>query len=145
MPKKSLTPGVEEEFKSLMGKRSDGLLKARDVVELAKNEASPLHEYFTWDDTEAARKWRLEEAKLLIRSYTVYNEELKIDVRALTSLDTDRNDGGGFRWTMEVIERPDLRQQLIETALRELNSVRDKYGHIKELVQIWEAIESQNR
>lgn len=146
MPKPiKLKPEIEDEFKSLMSQSPNGLLMPGDVVESAKDTDSPLHNYFTWDDSEAAKKWRIEEAKTLIRSYSVYNEELNINIRALTSLDIDRSDTGGYRWTMEIVERPDLRQQLIDTALKELNAVRDKYSHIQELASVWEVIDSQDK
>lgn len=45
----------------------DGRLDPADVVEAARDPASPLHGYFEWDDTEAARQHRLGQARQLIR------------------------------------------------------------------------------
>lgn len=41
------------------------------VVEAATDPKSPLHREFTWDDSEAARKYRLAQARTLIRSVEV--------------------------------------------------------------------------
>ncbi len=48
-----------------------GRLTAEQVVEDARDPDSPLHGYFTWDDTEAANAHRLNEARALIRSVKV--------------------------------------------------------------------------
>lgn len=44
-----------------------GRLTPEQVVEDARAEDSPLHSHFTWDDAEAAQKYRLNEARALIR------------------------------------------------------------------------------
>ena len=49
----------------------------QDIVEAARAADSPLHRYFTWDDSEAASKYRLEEARSLARSFRVEIIEVK--------------------------------------------------------------------
>lgn len=49
----------------------NGRLTPAAVVEDAASEESPLHEYFEWDNSEAARKYRLSQARRLIRSVEV--------------------------------------------------------------------------
>ena len=44
-----------------------GKLTPAQVVEAAKDEASPIHECFTWDDSVAAAAYRIEQARELIR------------------------------------------------------------------------------
>lgn len=51
--------------------RNDGVLRPDDVVKDARNESSPLHSFFTWDDTEAANQFRLDQARTLIRNVKV--------------------------------------------------------------------------
>lgn len=50
---------------------TDGRLLPEDVVIAAANPASAMHDHFTWDDTEAAQKCRIAEARVLIRSVRV--------------------------------------------------------------------------
>lgn len=45
-----------------------GTLTPQAVVEAAKNPSHALHEYFEWDDSSAAHAWRVEQARVLIRS-----------------------------------------------------------------------------
>jgi hypothetical protein len=59
---------VKEELKKLEQK---GKLSPLDVIDAAKNPKSPLHQYFEWDDTEAARKYRIEQARELIRTIKI--------------------------------------------------------------------------
>lgn len=56
--------------------RDNGRLAPADVVEAARNPESPLHSHFTWDDSEAAEKYRLMQARTLIRTV-----KLEITVR----------------------------------------------------------------
>jgi hypothetical protein len=59
---------IREELQTLV---KDGRLIPEDVVDAAKNPNSSLHTYFTWDDTEAAAAFRLQEARALIKRIRV--------------------------------------------------------------------------
>lgn len=132
---------IEKEFTALMQKSRTGRLLPADVVEVAEDENHPLHNHFTWDNGVAAHKWRLQEAQTLIRSFTIYNQELNVKVRTFSSLESDRDMGGGYRWTMDVVERPNLRSQLLLTALHELEAVRRKYSYMQELADVWDTVD----
>lgn len=51
--------------------KAQGMLQAADVVEAARNPNSALHSQFTWDETQAAYKQNLHEARMVIRSVKV--------------------------------------------------------------------------
>jgi hypothetical protein len=57
--------------KALDALAKNGRLTADAIVEAARPARSALHEYFTWDQADAADKCRLDEARRLIRSYEV--------------------------------------------------------------------------
>jgi hypothetical protein len=59
-----------------------GTLTPDIVVEVARDPASPLHRYFTWDDAEAAASYRLEQARTLIRSVRVV---FKVEQREISA------------------------------------------------------------
>lgn len=42
-----------------------------DVLEAARNPRSPIHRYFDWDDTSAAEKYRLHQARNLVNSIQI--------------------------------------------------------------------------
>jgi hypothetical protein len=48
-----------------------GVLRAEDVVQAARDPASPLHDRFEWDDEKAAEQHRLAQARTLIRTVTI--------------------------------------------------------------------------
>jgi len=56
---------ITHELKAL---ERDGRLYPADVVNAARPKSSPLHRYFDWDDRSAAEKYRLDQARALIRS-----------------------------------------------------------------------------
>lgn len=63
-----MTHEIRQALKAL---EENGRLTPDEVVKAAKDPKSVLHEYFTWDDSEAAEAWRTEQARRLIRSVTV--------------------------------------------------------------------------
>ncbi len=125
-----------------------GLLRAVDVVEEARHPASPLHDYFEWDDGEAGHRYRLAQARQLIRvtvEVLPYNEP-RYEVRAFVSLSPDRTlEGGGYRVMAEVLATPSQRQQLLADALSELNRLKAKYFQLSELEGIFRSIERLQR
>ncbi|MFP4066200.1 MAG: hypothetical protein ACLFS5_01745, partial [Spirochaetaceae bacterium] len=60
---------VAEEINTLEQKTPHGVLL------LAEDEGTELHKCFTWDDAAAAHKYRLEEARKVLRSVIVVEEE----------------------------------------------------------------------
>jgi len=50
---------------------SEGRLTPDAVVKAAQSPKSPLHRFFEWDNTEAARKYRIEQARELIREVRI--------------------------------------------------------------------------
>ena len=71
---------IEERLALLMNQNS-GRLTKEIVLEDAEDPASPLHSLFEWDDTEAARKYRLSQANEIIRSIKV---EVKTDKHTIS-------------------------------------------------------------
>lgn len=64
--------------------QNGGTLTPDKVVEDSKDEASPLHRYFDWGDTDAAIKWRRKQARELIRSIRVeVHEQPRPPVRSV--------------------------------------------------------------
>lgn len=63
--KKHLTEEIAQRLEQI---QQGGRLRPRDVVEDARNPLSPLHDQFEWDDGVAAERFRLVQARRLIRS-----------------------------------------------------------------------------
>lgn len=122
--------------------KSGGVLKPELVVESARSPLSPLHDKFTWDDTQAAHEFRLQEARKLIR-VTVHmlpngrGEEERVWV----SLKHDQaQEGGGYRTLVSVLSDADLRKQLLQQSLKDMQYFSEKYSHLEELSEIFSAM-----
>ena len=107
---------MKEERKLLtdMARRNGGVLKVDDVLEEARREDSILHKHFEWDDTKTAANYRKEQARSLIqRCKITLVEGEPVSVRAFVSLPTDRESGGGYRLTSEVISNESQKEELL--------------------------------
>lgn len=95
--------------------QNDGVLTVDDVLEEAKNETSPLHKHFQWDDTAAANEYRRWQARALIAKCRIVTESRPdVEVRAFVSLPSDRQqEGGGYRFRLDVLEDDDQKAELM--------------------------------
>jgi hypothetical protein len=123
---------------------NDGILKPEDVVEAARPKDSPLHSQFEWSNTEAANKWRIHQARNLIRVtvewLNVPGKAEPVEIRPFVSLTPDRkNEGGGYRDTLVVLRSKESREQLLADALAELRAIEDKYAALQELAEVFAA------
>lgn len=128
--------------------RNDGLLRPADVVEEARDENSPLHGAFCWDDTEAARLYRLDQAQRLIRKFKVVIEESKgktIEVPVFIGVSTDRTstkDENPYRLAEEVAKNKNLLEVAEADALGQLKALKNRYSYLKRFQQLWNLIDS---
>lgn len=130
-----------------IAKRDGGLLRPQAVVDAARPEDSPLHGAFCWDDTEAARLYRLDQAQRLIRSFKIEIESdgESIDVPAFINVSIDRTGGkddNPYRLTADVVKSEDLLAVAEKDALEQLRGIRNRYQHIKRLGDIWASIDA---
>ena len=130
--------------------RDGGLLRPAAVVEAARPKDSPLHGAFCWDDTEAARRYRLDHAQRLIRSFRIIveNDGEEIEVPQFVGVSVDRTEGRSenpYRLVDNVMKNADLLAVAENDALAQLRGLRDRYNHLKRLGDIWDAIDKHGR
>lgn len=130
----------------LIAAKSHGVLQPLAVIKYARNENTALHKHFDWDDSIAGAKWRLEQARHLIRVTVMMIQPSggqEQSIRAYVSLTSDRyKDGGGYRATTTVLSDKDMRAQLLADALSELIAFKTKYAMLKELAGVFDAIQA---
>lgn len=110
-----------------------GVLTQEIVVEEASDPTHPLHHRFTWDDTEAAHKWRLHEAGNLLRvTYSTDVGNKRVDLRAFWV--TPRSDGRGSTYEPieEVIQDPISRELMLRQMRRDWQNFKRRYQHMQE-------------
>ena len=119
---------------------TNGRIMPEEVVATAAHPDSELHRFFQWDDSEAAEKYRLMQARSLIRSIPVsYIKQKKgevgkaIKVRKYVALGSDFKDGGGYRDVGDVVANKNLLDELELQAKRELDGMLRRYEVLTEL------------
>jgi uncharacterized protein YpbB len=117
----------------------DGLLSPEAIVEAARPVSSPLHSRFEWDNSAAARKYRIWQARQLLKVCVEVVPNTKHSTNVFVSLTSDRKDGG-YRMVTEVLTDAQMRRQMLSDALAELELFRNKYRELKELVVVFAAI-----
>src|ERR1017187_2447878 len=115
-------------------------LTARTVVSAASVEDNYLHRYFTWDDSEAAQKQRLNEARTVMACACVVQltAEQKSPVRAFVAIG-----GKDDRYipNQTALSQLSLRERMLTQALGDLEAFRGRYSHVEELARVFAAIE----
>lgn len=105
---------IEKKVLTKIAKENGGVIKVTDVLAEARKEDSVLHKYFEWDDTEAAEKYRREQARALIQRCRIQLVETEpVQIRAFVSLPNDREHGGGYRLMSEVVSDDTLKAELV--------------------------------
>lgn len=124
--------------------KHNGRLTPNDVLEEAKARNSPLHKAFEWDDTEAAHKFRIQQASYLIRSIEVVVVPQKgkttgTNVRAFVNVKRDRD--RSYTSIGHAMSDKQLREQVVAQALKELQDWRTRYEKLSEFSKIFSVID----
>jgi hypothetical protein len=115
-----------------------GRLTAHDVLEEARVPGHPLHSRFEWDDSVAAERYRLDQARQLIR-------EVKITFvpRGATEPESVRGyfsvpspEGRAYQPTEEIANNPLMLKMLLNDMSRDWNRMRERYGHLVEFTDM---------
>lgn len=110
----------------------DGRINPERVVEAARDESSPLHEQFEWDDSEAAQRYRILQARELLRVTVTILPGTTTQIRAFVSL----SDEDGYRSIGNVLVNSEQRAQLLEDALKDMRTFESKYKHLSEVADV---------
>ena len=109
-----------------------------NVLELARDEDSVLHDAFEWDDSVAAEKYRLNQAGHLIRCIVVRQEDDEKDnVQRVYQISSERTVYQPVRY---FLENKDEHTRLLERAKTELYAIQRRYEKIAELEEVFDAI-----
>ena len=112
--------------------RRDGSLTASVVLKEAAKKNSPLHDHFTWDDSEAAEQWRLVQARNLIKRVKIIAPTGKPE-RIIHVPNITRKGEGEYQIQSVVASQPDKFERAMGEALADLESARESVGVLKTL------------
>ena len=119
------------------------------IVAEARKKKSPLHGEFEWDKDKAHKIYLKARAQELIRQYWIEvnseTEEKVIRTRGAVNVTMSEDYDGprrGYVPVQRALSDEEMRAQILQRALRELDSFRRKYHQLQELADIFAAIES---
>jgi hypothetical protein len=126
-----------------------GKVDAQILLNEATPKSSPIHKYFEWDDTEAAHRFRLQQATSMLvaskfvvmlkeRDYSVPTNVVArpVEVRQLVNVFK----GEGFVMRNRVLKEDDLREALVAKKIQALRHWCDEACDVSELRRIRRAI-----
>ena len=115
-------------------------VKPEQVIKKAKNPKSELHKCFDWDDSSAANKYRLYQARLVINHLIVVTREAGNDerepVQFRVMMKNENSKDSSYKQTLVMIRDEDEYKKLLDQAYRELHSFKQKYQCLSELAEI---------
>jgi hypothetical protein len=107
-----------------------GNLTPESVLAAAQSANNPMHDWFDWSDTEAAEKWRLQQARLLIKTVYVritYATNTVVMVPAFVSEaddeDDETNTARHYSKVVEVMSDDDRRKALVIATIKRAASI----------------------
>ena len=139
-PKGNVKAQVAGECIEKIEKENKGRVTAKMLLFKAKAQRHPLHSCFEWDNSVAGRKYREQQAQNIIIQITVVQENPNSDAPYRAFVSVTEDDSTHYTTIGRAMGRADLRRQIIEQALSELNAFRHKYSDLKELAEVFTAI-----
>lgn len=112
------------------------------IVDKARDENTELHKCFEWDDKIGAEKYRIEQARMLMRHLVIVKEDESKDKPEIRMFyKTDNQLESGYKQTEYIVKHEDEYQKLLEKAYAELHAFKVKYACLKELKEIFDLID----
>lgn len=128
---KSKTHEISKILKDLF---PGGYFTPEDVVNAARPKASPLHEYFEWNDSRAAELYRINQARKIIQCVVVRIEGS--DVREFQNVFVKEENRRMYVHTNEARKSEALWEQVLAQALEEIYAWKRRYQNLKQLSSI---------
>lgn len=119
-------------------KSPDGICQAQAVVDAARSKRSPIHRDFEWDDVVAAEEARRYTARSMIRMLVV-----KVEHREPQPLFCNIRVGDvkGYMPVEVALSKTSTRDALLNNALRDASTFRQKYSLLSEMAKVVQAID----
>ena len=109
-----------------------------EVLEKARDVNSELHKCFEWNDSIAAEKYRLQQARGILINLVYKEKESNAEPVRTFQITSQRN---VYQPTVSFLVQEDEYQNLLKRAKSELESFKKRYHTLSELQEVFEAIE----
>lgn len=109
------------------------------IVEYAKNQDTELNKCFTWNDTEAANKYRIFEARQVVCNLIIRKEngekQKPTPIRLFHKIEN-----GHYKPLTLIVQNEDEYESLLRQCKEALESLKRKYSSLSEYQEIWDLI-----
>jgi len=110
------------------------------ILDKARDGGTELHKCFEWDDTRAAERWRIQQARHIVCSLVIKETDddatNKPEIRVFYKTDNS----SGYKPTTLILQDKDEYQKLLEKAKAEALSYKRRFEHLAEVDEIIESI-----
>jgi len=138
---------IERELDSIYKKH--GTVTQKLILDEAQDPNHPLHQYFEWDDSIAAQKFRLHQALQMIQAtrFIAFIGQPQsppplVDGTPVRKLISEMKRGGGFILRPQALDDAEIRAALMERKKGQLRSWCREAVDIDELKPLRDAIEA---
>lgn len=114
------------------------------ILELARNENTELHGCFEWDDSVAAEKYRLTQAREIVRLLVVAKDDEIQDAETpkyIRAYHRTRS-AGGYENIHKILDSRDKKLELVDNAYRDLIAFSNKYTTLSDVTGFKAAMDS---
>lgn len=125
-----------------------GALLPENIVDESRDANAVLHNCFEWNDNIAAEKYRVEQARYIIRNITCIVETPAIEdgqtktVEVRAFVDVSEKPKGVFIPIKTALSQENYREKILRDALAELRMFQNKYRIYAELAGVCKAIDN---
>ena len=120
-------------------------VKPEQVLDKARDKKSELHKCFDWDDSSAAEKYRLYQARKVINHLIVVTQDVdepdKEPIQFRVMLKNEQTKESGYKQTIVMVRDEDEYKKLLDQAYKELHAFKQKYQCLSELSEIFALID----
>ena len=143
--------------------REQGKVDAETFLDYSRDEKTETHGMFEWNDSIAAERFRLGQARKIINQLevcVVYEEAVPVEMQVELNeaqrsrptvsayVNVNKRAPGARAIYMNVesaMSDSETRKQVLENAMQELKAFKQKYRQLKELSDVFRAIEKLER
>lgn len=129
-PKKAFKQMLEEI------ETEQGIITPKEVLRRAQSVDSPIHALFDWNDTSAAAKYRLHQARLLIREITIEWQGAETKGYWSATIEVEEIPVKGYFSTARLVTDKAIYNAVLKDAVRELKYWDKKYKEVQALGKI---------
>jgi len=110
-------------------------LTASGLLEEASKESSPLHGLFEWDNSKAAEKYRLIQARNVLRRYNVTESDPEAKLVHVPAVIIQKGDSpeGQYKRAGAIVSQPTEFERAMSEALNRLKSAKEAVDLLQNL------------